>query len=371
MKIGIIAFSARGQSLAEHIAKGLEDSDDTTTVACGFGTEKVGHAAWVEREWPLDDALVFVGAAGIAVRSIAPYVQSKAADPAVVVIDERARHAVALLSGHIGGANLLAARIAHITGADPVITTATDVNELFAVDSWAVSQGLSIIDTPTIKRVSAKVIAHEKILVASEFPIEGDAPRGVGFLLEEPFVPEEGHASELSPESEHAPLPDPAIRMRSRKAGHAADVTVGVHASGTGLRCTPRALVLGIGCRRGITESALEKAFGMLCIEQDLLEDAFCLAASIDLKQDEPGLVAFCASHGIVMSCYTAQKLNKAVGTFSSSEFVKKTTGTDNVCERAVACAGAAPLVARHAKDGITMAVGILPVHLDWKTRTI
>ena len=136
--IELLAFTDNGQHLAEFLARQL-----------GGCASRCGHpltlAQWTEKNFPRAEALVFVGAAGIAVRAIAPYVKSKAQDPAVVVVDEGARWAVPILSGHLGGANDLARRIAGICGAQAVITTATDVNGVFAVDEWSKRQNLSLI----------------------------------------------------------------------------------------------------------------------------------------------------------------------------------------------------------------------------------
>ena len=129
MKLSIIAFSDRGYELAERLAEQL----GTAASRCG---EEISLQDWTRERFRTDDGLIFVGAAGIAVRAIAPFVRDKTQDPAVVVIDERALHVIPILSGHLGGANDLARRIATLTGSDCVITTATDINGVFAVDGF-------------------------------------------------------------------------------------------------------------------------------------------------------------------------------------------------------------------------------------------
>ena len=131
--------------MAERTARALSDCAQTgeddpgwdVSVSRGFGEGKADLRAWTALAWEASDALLFVGAAGIAVRAIAPHVASKATDSAVVVIDEAGRFAVPLLSGHLGGANELAQTVARAAGAIPVITTATDVRGVWAVDTWA------------------------------------------------------------------------------------------------------------------------------------------------------------------------------------------------------------------------------------------
>src|SRR5699024_10852507 len=114
---------------------------------------------WTKKHFADDDGLVFVGAVGIAVRAIAPYIEKKWKDPAVVAVDECAQFAVPLLSGHLGGANRLARAVSEVCGAQAVITTATDVNGVFPVDEWARCQGLSVIAPQHIKLISGKLLA--------------------------------------------------------------------------------------------------------------------------------------------------------------------------------------------------------------------
>ena len=106
---------------------------------------------------------MFVGATGIAVRAIAPYIRDKVSDPAVVVVDELGKYVIPVLSGHIGGANRFARRLAVELSATPVITTATDLTGAFAVDSWASENGLKILNTERIKAVSSKLLAGRKV----------------------------------------------------------------------------------------------------------------------------------------------------------------------------------------------------------------
>ena len=111
MSVWLLSFTEEGFALARRLAEGLRGK----AARCGA---PLGLAEWTDRAWEESEALVFVGAAGIAVRAIAPHVRSKAADPAVVVVDEGGRFAVPILSGHLGGANDMARKIAALCGAE-------------------------------------------------------------------------------------------------------------------------------------------------------------------------------------------------------------------------------------------------------------
>ena len=168
-----LAFTDTGLALARRLADALSGSVDR----CGSGG--VSLAGWTALQFAQSDALVFVGAVGIAVRAIAPHCRSKASDPAVVVLDECGRFAVPVLSGHLGGANDLARALAAVCGAVPVITTATDAHGIFAVDEWAKHQNCTVLEAERIKHVSSKLLAGQSVRFAAEFPVQGTPPAGV------------------------------------------------------------------------------------------------------------------------------------------------------------------------------------------------
>lgn len=325
--IAYLSFTEKGRALAQTLCGALGG-----TVSCT--RDGVQLADWTAASFASARALVYVGAAGIAVRAIAPHLRGKASDPAVVAVDECARFAVPLLSGHLGGANELARELARVCGAVPVITTATDANGVFAVDEWARVQGLTVIEPARIKAVSARLLAGGSVTLRSMFPIDGEPPPGVRTV-------EDGEA----------------------------DVWVDIRAHDALTLC-PRALVLGIGCKRGTARETLEARFAALCAETGLRPEAVCAAATIDCKRDEPGLAAFCAAHGWPVTCCTAAELAAVEGDFSDSAFVERTVGVGNVCERAAVRLSQGELViGKTAGAGVTLALAVKKLRLDWRTR--
>lgn len=328
MSRAYLAFTAKGEALAHRLAEALPGS----VSRCGGDVTLKG---WTAEHFAQDEALIFVGAVGIAVRAIAPYCRSKAADPAVVVVDEGGNFAVPLLSGHLGGANALARALAKACGAVPVITTATDVNGLFAVDLWAKAQNCAVLEPERIKHVSGALLAGQTVRYWSPWPVAGEAPAGV----------------------EKADAPE------------AADFALTLTPQGGALYLVPRIGVLGVGCRRGTTARQLEEAFAAFCAASGLSPTAVCAAASIDLKKDEPGLAAFCKAHGWPITFYPADELRAVPGQFTPSAFVASVTGVDNVCERsAVKASGGMLLLPKTAGGGVTLALAVRPFAPDWRT---
>ncbi len=365
--IRLIAFTDRGEGTARLIRDGL--SEPTAEITVSRGGEDTPVSEWVRRYFYEADALIFVGAAGIAVRAVAPFVESKAYDPAVIAVDEYGKNVIPLLSGHLGGANRMSARIAGITGGNAVITTATDINASFAVDSWAAEQGLKVINPEYIKVISSAVLRGESIVFESLYPIlpEGRICFGENGRRRDNRVraAEDGLRS-----GRYRYLFDGKVFKESygeHKDGKAAEnapsglVVIDVTDSDRPcLKLCPKTGYLGIGCRRGVKKEQLEEVFRDFVSENRLLADCIQGASSIDIKREESGLKEFCSDHGLALRFYSAEELNGVEGEFSSSEFVKDTTGVDCVCERCAALScGNAPYIRKYAREGVTFSLGV------------
>lgn len=328
MKLAYLAFTDTGEALAKRLAQALGGSVSRCR-------RPLSLDEWTKCHFAAADGLIFVGAAGIAVRAIAPYVRDKTHDPAVVVVDECGTFAVPLLSGHLGGANALARRIAAVCGAQAVITTATDRHGIFAVDEWTKRQRAEIQNPSRIKHVSGKLLRGERVSVYSAWTMVGDTPDGI------------------------VPVDDP----------NACDVRLDWRAgAGETLCAVPRVIVLGIGCRKDTPQEDIERQFAALCEKNGLCERAVCTVASIDRKQNEPGLLAFCAAYGWRFATFSAEQLMQVSGAFTPSPFVQSVVGVDNVCERSAVCASGGTLVIpKFAGCGVTIAAACKPYHPDWR----
>lgn len=344
--IAIIAFTRAGCSLACTLAEGLAALPSyaaaTFTVsgparfARGLGISAYGSlAAWTAEHFAQDDALIFVGASGIAVRAVAPHVHDKFSDPAVVSADEAGRFAVPLLSGHVGGANDLARAVAVITGGQAAVSTATDVNGMFAVDEWAARHGCAIVERSLAKEVSAALLEGRPVGFASDFQFD-EIPAGF-----------DGNATELGFLVSLDDAPTPFART---------------------LHLVPRAVTVGVGCRRGIDPALLEQAVSSALHDARVSLAAVSAIASIDVKADEEALHALAGAQGWELKFYTAVELAAVSGEFESSAFVERTVGVDNVCERAACADGGTLLLGKQARDGVTVAVALQP---HWAERLL
>lgn len=329
MKIALFAYSRQGCKTARRVLESFKDSEVQAYtmerfLEPGFVPIPRPPQSFYGKLFDWADALIFIGSCGIAVREIAPHVKSKLTDPAVIAVDELGRFSICLLSGHIGGGNALALRLADFLGATPVITTATDINRKFSVDAWAARHGLYITNLQTAKHISARIL-ETPVPICSEYPIVTPLPSGTL----------EGSSGDIG------------ICISHRKREPFSET----------LLLVPPVLHLGIGCRRGTTCEAINAAVNQVCREHGIHPKAFKQAASIDLKAGEAGLLEFCEKRSLPVSFYTAQELGAIPGEFTPSERVLRVTGVDNVCERAAMMGAETLLVRKTAMNGVTVAI--------------
>ena len=352
MKIALICFTENGFQMEKRLVKLLEAeghgpcpwvSGRYAMQAASLDHEisfspvkEGGLSAWAGERFGDSDGLIFIGACGIAVRAIAPYIRDKKTDPAVLAADEKGRFVIPLLSGHLGGANELAERLAAGLAksgipAQAVLTTATDVNRRFAVDVFAATNHLAIASHDGIARVSARLLRDGYLTMSVAGECEGEIPPEVRLV---PYPPKEPVDVLVAPQCE------------------------------AGERCSlwliPSCLLLGVGCRRGKSEEELE-AFVRETLEKEKLSSmAVAGIASVDVKADEVGILALAEQLAVPFLTYPAGRLQGVDGTFTSSGFVAQQVGVDNVCERAAVCAageGGRLLVQKTACEGKTLAI--------------
>ncbi len=257
-------------------------------------------------------AHIFVGAAGIAVRAIAPHLQSKDTDPCVVAMDQDGMFCVSLLSGHLGGGNALARDIADMVGAQPVITTATDRQAVPAIDLLAQQAGLGIGNIQAVKLVSGHLLDGGK---AALFDPDDHLQ----------FSQRPDLAAYFQPTTETVAADAPCAvwvdyRVRPSAPGH--------------LLLHPKNISVGIGCRRDTPCQEILDHLRTVFAAQGLHTDSIAGLASIDAKQDEPGLLEAARELGVPVTFYPPEKL-QGVDVPNPSDRVQQHMGVESVCEAA------------------------------------
>ncbi len=352
MTLAVITVTRQGLALGEHIL--AAESDAVLYVPAKYGIEPDGRrrvfpgqlAPLLAEIYGSFDGFVFVMATGIVVRMIAEHIKDKRYDPAVVVMDITGRFAISLVSGHLGGANALTRRLAEITGATPVITTGTDVNETIAPDVIAMEIGGEVDDFEVMKKVSAALV-------------DGDAT-GVVDL------------TGVDPPSLRGPLKGNVKVFPTLEALQASPVVAGIVITNRRLNLAPAArpvvalrpknLVIGVGCNRGTAADEIVEA-----VERVLRERGFALKsaralATVDAKSEEAGLVEAAARLGVPLAFCDKATLNAVPNVPNASEAPRKFVGVQGVAEPSALAVSGGRLVVEKVKSGnVTVAVAECP----------
>ena len=315
-KIACITFTGHGVSLAEEIRAGLDGEVEILT--------KDTYKSALPQVFETCDGLVFIASTGIAVRLCAPFLQNKTHDPAIVVIDDLGRYAISLLSGHLGGANALAQEIASILGAQPVITTASDSRGFEAVDLFAQRNHLCIENLKDAKTITAMMVDEQPIKLVSEISVTWNYPY---------FVKQQaaGYVYVTSQQTVNSDLPHCVLR--------------------------PRNLNVGIGCRRGKTQEDILQAIQQVFERHSLALKSIKMLATIEIKQDEQGLLETSQTLHCPLQCYSKEEIQQVQQQFTASPLVQAKIGVTGVCEPCASLAGGELIVGKTVINGVTIAV--------------
>ena len=320
MKAAVISVSREGAELGQRVRE-----------ACGGitcyerrGAESGGEAQFFQRTLALTDeifsrydGLLYIMAAGIAVRAVAPHAASKASDPAVLVMDECGKHCISLLSGHLGGANAWAREVAAAVGADPVITTATDVHGRPAPD-----------DTARVLHMRVEPLEALK-------PVNSAIAEGKAFLwLVDPALP---FVEEIRQRLDAIGIASALYRGGEVCAAAAVISEDDLPVSAPHVYLRPKNLFVGMGCKRGASEARIRDAFFGALGRIGAAPWQVKALASVDVKADEKGLLDFAEHMGLPIHFYPPAELKKWADAHhvELSDFVEKTIGVGNVCESA------------------------------------
>lgn len=353
MRLSIISFTQNGIRISQELLHKLDEADVSLFTKCSNASTENGESpissvenkertpAYVEKsigEWTKiqmeeGNALLFIGACGIAVRALAPCLTNKLSDSPVLVMDEQGTYVIPILSGHMGGANEIAVYIANRIKAEAVITTATDINGKFAVDLFAKKNDLAIVNKDGIAKVSSKVLADKELSIAIES----------GHLSKENGIPSYLHLVSYPPKQ---PV-DIVITSEDKKFE-------------TSIFLKPREYVIGMGCRRDKEAGKIEELINSSLSSLSIDVTQVSALVSIDLKAKEEGLLTWSKKEKIPFLTYTAEQLKEVEGNFRGSSFVEEKVGVDNVCERAALCVcgtGGTLVLKKQALDGMTIAI--------------
>lgn len=326
--INVICFTANGCKVAKSIIEQLDEikvngyykgqTEDFDGYKDSLSLYEGDISAFAKESFESFVPLVVIGATGIAVRMIAPFVQNKLQDIPVVVIDELGTFVIPILSGHVGAGNELCYRLSKALGAVPVVTSATDINDKFAVDVFARENGLTIVNKNGIKKVSRKVLDDKPLTLCIK---DSASLAKVDILI--------------------------------------ADEVDGLDAT---LHLKPKRYVLGIGLRRGKSFAELDSFVTDALSQHGIVIDDIAAVASIEDKKDEEAIISLASKLHVPFVTFDATSLMKVQGDFASSEFVLNTVGADNVCERSCMLAagdGAELVITKTTRNGMSMAVSV------------
>jgi len=314
MKLAIITLTSQGKKLARELSHKLED--DPTVLKVDLYHKQVKTTLQdIFHEY---EYILGIMASGIMIRSICPIIKDKTRDPAILVMDEKAYHVISILSGHLGGGNSFTEKIAGLTGAEPVITTATDVNGKMGIDALARKYFMQVDNPSHILKINRALIMGEKV--------ELQVPQLYEYLFEDESV--------KNSYNQVTSLDNRRFTSSNKIQASFKD---------TKITLTPEKIVLGIGARKGVSQEAVLSAARQACIDLDIPLERIDLIATAEPKKDETGILEAAQELGVDLKVVSLDQLKEFLdqskdflqGEISESSFVMRTFDVPGICEPA------------------------------------
>jgi cobalt-precorrin 5A hydrolase len=283
------------------------------------------------------DLLIFIMATGIVVRSIAPYLKDKQTDPAILVVDEQGKNIISLLSGHLGRANRYTLELAQYLNANPVITTASDVQDSMAVDTLAMLTNTYIDDFKKATKITAMIVNGEKVALISKNPIPFSLPNNIIWLESQQNMKEDING---------------IISFQTQSDSLEVLEKLTVHLK-------PRDIIIGIGCRKGIPKTQIYDAICDALHTLSIPLMAIKHLATIDLKKNEMGIIETAQKLKVSVKIIDKAKIKQIETEYECSEFVQENIGVGAVAEPTawLSSNGGQWLLRKKIYNGVTIAV--------------
>jgi cobalt-precorrin 5A hydrolase len=337
-KMAIVAITNNGKKIAFNIKNHISDADIYVSEKIhepGFNIINTSLSEFVGTIFNKYAYILFIMATGIVVRSIAPYIVDKTIDPGIIVIDEKGNNVISLLSGHIGGANETTLTISRLINANPVITTATDINNKSSLDNICKSINGYIEDfKESVKLINSMLVNDKKVGIYIDGNYEIDTR---GFI-------KINNIKDID-------YLDSVVCISYKKELNINHNKV--------IKVIPRDIVVAIGCRKDTNSNFLYECFIDFINKNNIDEKSIKLIGSVEVKKEEKAILDLSERLKVPFEIISINDINKVEDKFEKSEFVKRSVGVYSVAEPVAYILSNKNLIVSKSKyKGITFAMG-------------
>lgn len=329
MKLVAYSFTDKGSEVGEQISK----NNQYKIVHIKNRDIEGGVKTHLKRAYKKYDGIVFIGATGIAIRLIFPYIKDKYKDLPIIVIDDMGKFSISLLSGHVGGANTIAEKLGSFLGATPVITTASDNRGFESIDNFAKNNNYYIDNKKDLTKIMSMMVNGEKIGLLSKEEGKLDYPK-LEIIKDIRTLKDIKALIVIAKEDlDEKSIDIPFISLKTK------DINIGV------------------GCKKGIGSDRIIKAIKEELKTLNIDSSRIKSMGTVEVKKDEKGIILSSKHFNCPLKIFSIEEIKKVEDKFKKSDFVKKTIGVYSVSEPSAYLLGGELLVKKAKHDGITISI--------------